>query len=218
MIDANRRLPENFNGVDTWFSLNPGEGLKLPDALVVEPVDAIDSGEVVKVDGDEVKSVSKESYSQSEIEEIAKLAKDLGMDYFDLESADAVKEIALRMAMEKVGVPVDLMDRPSEDGHGMSSWNLNRRIARTGYALGIKSGIHHGTPEYHMERDSFFRMRDFGRGQEYATLGGENLDSYNHAPIEARRLALANGAYPARPAFANEKEIATESIIPPFTM
>ncbi len=198
VIDASRKIPNRMAGMDTWFTLNPGETLTLPDALVVEQVEATPSGKVIEETETGVQFVLKDTST----DEDWYFLRDLSIKY----GINGVKDIALCMAMERVGVPVDLMDGPSGDGHGMRSHVLDSRVNATATSLGLPSGKHFETPEAYMENQAYFNMpKMLGKlAVDPYYLQVEFMSSYSDAAIEARRQALASGFYPARPNVVDE--------------
>lgn len=199
-IDASRTLPNRMAGMDTWFTLSPGEALKLPGALVVEQVEQTKSGKVIEETDTGVQFVVKDEYTLEESD----FLRELSRTYM----ATGPKDLALRIAMERVGAPVELMDRSSSDGHGMFSRVIGGRVNATATSLGLPSGKHFQTPEANMEANAFRNMpkmlgkQALGRYQ----LEVEYMSAYSDTAIEARRQALAGGFYPARPNVADEAE------------
>ncbi len=202
VVDTSQTLPNRMDGVDTWFMLNPGQTLRLPGALVVEPVEKTESGQVIEQSEDGVSFVLKDEYSREEHDSYADLAREYG--------TYSPKEIALRIAMKRVGVPVNLMDVPSSNGHGMASEELAGRVYATASSLGLHAGKHFETPEANMENNAFFTMPRLIGKLAWAGYAWEqeNMTTYPGTAIEARRQALASGFYPARPNVLSDKAIA----------
>ncbi len=202
VIDASHTLPNRMAGMDTWFMLNPGETLKLPGALVVEQVGQTTSGKVIEEADTGVEYVLKDDYTDEEQYYLSDLARRYGVG--------GAKDIALRMAMEKVGVPIELMDYPSSDGHGMYSYELDKRVNATAMSLGLPVGKHFETPESNMERDAYYNMpRMLGKlavDSHSSLLEEEYMYAYPRTAIESRRQALASGFYPARPNVIDEEK------------
>lgn len=196
-VDESRTLPNRMAGMDTWFTLNPGEALKLPGALLVERVEATPSGEVVEVTDSGVLYVEKDDYTTEE----KQLLYELGVKY----KTSGAMDVALRIAMERVGVPVELMDNPSDDGHGMFSNEIGSRVDATATMLGLPGGKHFESPEAHMESEAFYNMpRMLGKlALGSYELETEFMNSHPNASLEARRQTLASGYYPARPNVSN---------------
>jgi hypothetical protein len=200
-IDRFRRLPNRMAGMDTWFMLNPGEALKLPGALVVEQVEQTASGEVIEETENGIQYVQKDVYSDHDRHFLMELSNKYGVG--------GPKDIALHMAMERVGVPVDLMDDISTDGHTMASHALGSRVNATARSLGLPSGEHFQTPEAYMEDEAYANMPKLVGKQTHDpySLRTAYMSSYSGTAIEARRQALASGFYPARPNIADESTI-----------
>lgn len=202
MIDANQKMPNRMDGIDTEFTLNPGEELVLPSALVVERVAELESGAVIEETDSGVKYIAKSEYSADEMRQLSKLSEKYGVS--------EPKELALRVAMARVGVPVELMDQPSSDGHGMYSHKIGERISATAAGYGLALGKHFETPEDRAESEAFFNhSRIVGKIALHneVSLETEGMGTYSQAAIEARRQTLANGLFPAR-AHVSETEAA----------
>jgi hypothetical protein len=198
VIDASHTLPNRMAGMDTWFMLNPGEALKLPGALVVEQVEKTPNDKVIEETETGVQYVLKDTYTDEENDLLYGLSLNYGVG--------GAKDIALRMAMERAGVPIDLMDYPSSDGHGMRTPQLGSRVDATATSLGLPSGKHFETPEAYME-DEAYRDMPKRLGKLAIDPGGlryKYMSAYSRAAIEARRQTLANGYYPARPNVIDE--------------
>lgn len=203
-IDASKRLPHKLDGIDTWFTLNPDEQLKLPDAVIVEPAQDLRDGLLFELSESNIRFSLKESYSEEEKTTIMNEAAKYNVAGSG-ELAETVKEIALRKAMEQVGIPINLMDSPSQNGHGMTSDKLARRIYRTASQLGLPSGKHFETPEYLMERDAYNSFPGLSGKIDSFWSMSEQMSAYPNAAIEARRRALASGYYAARPVSLTDK-------------
>lgn len=206
VIDRNQKLPNRMDGMDTEFVLNPGEELALPDALIISRVEQTSNGTVIEEDESGVKYVKKDKYSIEETQQLRALSQIYG--------TSEPKELALRIAMHRVGVPVDLMDLPSSDGHGMWSQDLARRVASTASGLGLTTGAHFGTPEDRLESDTFYnlsRVSNKINDASEAALRTEGMSAYQSASLEARRQALASGFYPARPNTPTEHALSFDS-------
>ena len=188
VVDANHKLPNVMAGMDTWFTLNPGEATRLPDALVVEQVDQTPSGRVIEITDTGVQYLLKESYTAEDRELIRQLSRKY--------QANDVADIALRAAMSRQGVPVELMDYSSSDGHSMYSHEIDGRVNATAAALGVPSGKHFDTPEANMERDVYTSATIYNNPKDG---NGEWYFNRAHASIEARRQTLASGFFPAVP-------------------
>ncbi len=191
VIDSAHTLPNRMDGVDTWFTINPGQELALPGALVVEPVEETPSGALVE------QTESGVLFNSSGSGEWTSELRDLADTY----GTYSPKELALRIAMGRVGVPADLMDFASGDGHGMFSHELAIRMRMTASSLGLPSGKHFETPEANMEINAHINLRNLAGKLNYAGYQweSENMTAYPGTAIEARRQALASGHYPARP-------------------
>jgi hypothetical protein len=200
VIDASHTLPNRMAGMDTWFMLNPGETLKLPDALVVEQVEKTPSGKVLEETETGVQYVVKDTYTAEDQTLLSELSYRYGVGN--------PKDVALYIAMDRVGAPINLMDSPSGDGHGMNSHVIGNRVDATAISLGLPSGKHFESPEAYMENKAFLTMpKMLGKlALEPYALQIEHMTSYSTAAIEARRQALASGFYPARPNVFDEKK------------
>lgn len=198
-IDTAKKLPTNMAGMDTWFTLNPGEQLRLPGALVVESVDQLPDGKIIEEDEYGIRYVYKDQYSQDEQFTLNDYRRRLGSTGSYL----GVQDLAVRLAMQRVGVSPDMMDQASSDGHGMhSSRAIEGRIRATAKALGLPAGKHFETPESNLEMNARYNLAEGLSKVDQADpsyLESYRMESHYRAPLEARRLVLANGYYPANP-------------------
>lgn len=198
-IEASKRLPESLNVVDSWFMLNPGENLTLPDAVLVKPdtnnEGAYEDGAVIANTDGEVNFIEKPDYTPAEEEWLKKEAGSLGLgDYDGVVDSNFVKEIALRKAMLSVGVPSELMDLPSHDGTEASSSRLSAMVGSATNGLPASPKSHYLTPEARLEQGV---ASSFNSSALEASSGGVNDNVIVHGlPLEAKRQALYGGYYP----------------------
>lgn len=202
-IDASHRNPYVLDGVDTWFTLNPGESIKLPDALVVEGV--VD-GQLVEDSVEGVKYLDKEVYTAEERSEIGRLSVDLGIDTSlysgEDQTGDLLKEVALKRALLRQGVPLYAQDSPSGSGHGMTNIHLASRIQKTAAQIGAGWGSHFNHAESYFEKNVTNAMNGpihappesgsgYFRGGVGWSTGGSGV------ALEVRRQVLVSGYVPA---------------------
>lgn len=198
-MDASRQAPESLYGVDTWFDLNPGENLTLPDTVVVE---GSSEGALVADTEQGVSFLARAEYDTEQLSEIEALVREYGIaDTRVFQSPqDILKEIALRKAMLKAGVPTQLQDTPSSDGHGMANSHLNARIVTTALELGLRTGTHFQTPEQIMEADVMSAMQSaYVEAVSDHDITTGQYASANWVPLAMRRQVLVSGYTPSRP-------------------
>lgn len=146
VYDANGN-PRVMSEVDTWYTLNPQEGLTLPNARVVEP-SKLESGAVLERDGDVYRYHVAESYTTDQIERIQELASrfkvPVGDDY-----SKTLREISLRTTGGELGI-----DR-YVDGlvHYSADQEFNDQYKRLAYELGVDVGSHDNTTEAQQENN-----------------------------------------------------------------
>lgn len=196
-IDANGKMPYRMTGVDTYMMLDPQERLIIPGAIVVVPVaeGELPEGLLISQDGDTIRYVEKASYRADELASIRESSIAYG-------AQDSIlpRQLALRMAMSRVGVPIDLMDWPSVDGGtSMGSESLDRAIRRTAATYGIPSGLHFGQPEATTEQHGYLAALSALTTGEFGDPELRDLTSLGAAPLESCRFLMAGGFYPAAP-------------------
>lgn len=206
VMEASAKKPENLYGVDTWFTVSPGESIKLPDAIIVE---SATDGEMLAESEGSITFLAKEVYSDAELASISQLAGETQLTHTGMFSspAEILKEIALRRAMYKSGIPYELQDTPSTDGHGMANAHLGDRMASTALQLGVRSGKHFETAEYQMEMDLL-------SARQHAFIEPVIPDNWSQGqwtfsgsvPLAMRRQVVANGYAPSRPNTINQHE------------
>jgi hypothetical protein len=208
-MESNKIKPEVIDGVDTWFVLDPAEALSLPDATIVEPITASESGwEIMLREGDTIKVVIKDSYSPEEQAYIRQLVAQTGatdcLEYGEF-GARSFREAVVQMVLSEHGVARSERDDPSPHGHGMANEKLAQRVHATAYSLGVQSGTHFNHPEAELEKEGFSRLREAfkmnkktrmvpsdGRfSEEYSQLGS--------ASLSALRQLLVTGCVSAIP-------------------
>lgn len=213
--------PHLLNGVDTWMMLDPGSEMVLPDALVIE---ANSDGDLISETEKGTEFAYKDEYSRTEINELKTMASEVGLGAMALgigstESIqELVKEVALRKTMRRAGVPYDVQDVPSTNGHGMDSYVLAGRIRATAAALGALGGKHSDTPEAMLEMQA-----NAGMNSEYvdqkSDFSGFNEDEApkwrnNGASLKAYRQVFVSGYMPSRP--PTKQKSSLDSSLDPF--
>lgn len=207
VVESNHgRLPEVLNGVDSYYSLNPGESLALDNASIVEAIQGDDTAvhnSLVMVHGNNIKYVLKspDEYTAAEKTEIDTLANQVHIRSDLIPAYDKLlQEVALRTALQKQGIAFEDMDTPSPNGHGMHSHKLAGKIFATAASLGMGVATHFNQPHSRAEREMYA-----GMSQEYVgelspkMVEATGSTNYIDAGLEMRRQQLVSGALPARP-------------------
>lgn len=208
-IEASGQMPEVLDGVDTWFVCNPGQAIKLPEAVVIRPQSVGDS--LLEESDGELKFLAKETYTENQRREVRSLLTQYGLaDDYTIEGmspADQLKEIALHRAMAHLGVPAAVRDIPSSDGHGMRDSRLARRIYRTAAELGLRSGTHFNHPESRQELEFNSFMHDasnYKKQYKYLPHTMPTRVGADGAALGAVRQAFVNGYLDANPPTRDE--------------
>lgn len=205
MIDSSHgRIPASLDGVDTWFNVNPGEKLALPDAIVIE---GRPEGALIDEQPGLMTYLAKESYTPDEEGQIKSLAEHSGIKFRDEAKLDSIlRDVVLSKAMTREGAPLGVQDRPSSNGHGMTNNNLANRINRTAAQIGASWGSHFNSGAAEVDKAINLAMKDGGfNGLQKTTsepvYGVPPPEWYSRydSPLEVRRQHIFSGYLPARP-------------------
>lgn len=214
------KLPDVLEGVDTYYSLNPGEAIAFPDATVVEAVDVLEDDRLVAVDevGRNVRYVLRDNdaYTAQQQREIQEMAERVQVPWSaDADYRELLQEVALRTALDAQGIRPDVMDLPSVGGHGMRNGRLGERIHATAAQLGLLTGTHFNHPHSAAERDMFAGLRnDYVGVRPYKLVQPQGSPNFVDAGLANRRQQAVSGAYPARPYAYGENPLASATAIP----
>lgn len=202
-VDSNGN-PANMNSTDTWWSLNPGEALKLTVATVVEPTADLEDIFVDDVEHKTVKYLDKPEYTDEERRSIYKLLKETEIkstypekdwEYFssrysdpgqdELEAlkgheSESLRKFALGAAMKQQGID----SKPLK----LEQWSTNspifdRRYTALARELEISAGIHMSNAEQSIEES--------GKATEDDEISQHNIFTYGK--LQAQRTVVAHG-------------------------
>lgn len=156
--------PRALEGVDTWFTVNPGEPLRIPESTLVVPVS--ESEHLVEQTGNVVRVLTRAEYTPQEQAQIVDFMRQVGMVEAGPENqvsrgitAKELREAVVRQVLQARGVQQSECDSPSQDGHGMTNSMLANRIHATAANLGIESGTHFNFPEAGLEKSSYALLK-----------------------------------------------------------
>lgn len=191
---------EVLDGLDSWFVVGPGETIKLPQPTIIEATG--DGTELIQREGNKVKFLLKEQYSEAEQAEIERLADKYGAANIDKMKdtekigADTLKEACLQLVLAEKGLSSDERDEPVADSHShsMSNAKLAQRIQAAALSMGLRTSRHPLHAESYLERQGFSQAIDNAK-QEVATHEGSL--TWATAALGARRQVLVNGCMPA---------------------
>ena len=163
--------PRTMSEVDTWYTLNPQEGMTLPNARVIEPSE-LENGALIEKDGDVYKYHAAESYTSHQIEQIQAWAAQLGLAPKDTYS-EMLREISFRTAGRELGIDkyVSIQDHYSADSE------FNDKYRKLADELGVNGGLHGNVAEGRLEK---------------------NLSPSMKASLEANRTLAWSGALKTR--------------------
>jgi hypothetical protein len=205
MTQANG-LPYNVNATDTWWQVNPGQGLTVPNPSIIRsfqdskayreelirrgllqptemtPPLSVDSG--LK----EVLHLQKEAYNSVERLQISRIAREMGLarEVVPGQETQMLQEIALRHAKQQQGVDAG---KARLEQWGLSNEDLNQHIYRIAQQYGVDSGIHSGS---HPELLEKILMR------ESASRNQNGIPSFSKLfvdSLEAIRMATRHGRF-----------------------
>jgi hypothetical protein len=196
-------LPANARDVDTYFDINPGEHLTLPDAVVLE---ARDDGQLIQTEDKIISYAHKMSYSEAESLQISQMAREQGLnpEKYTAES-DLLREIALRTAMATQGAKKFVV----AGEHYVNDPYFQRAYQKMANELGVwNTGGHMSTAESSLVEVVTSDQFD-GSFSGFNTNGSYGLAFSTEIPDAAIRTIIANGFMPARPLQRSPKEIAS---------
>lgn len=193
--------PRVINPVDTYYSVNPGEALELPGALIVEP--ARDLPSLVSRDGDTIRYLESDSYTESQVREIQELSQRYSLGSVGSGLNDMLRESVLRMAQSELGVSDYATVSPG--AHGINEGDIQDRITGMVIENDMRSGTHFGSPEGRLEKEAYGGVGggDFDSDSSTATGYAVQMRGGKHpalpiANLEANRTVMASGYTPAR--------------------
>jgi hypothetical protein len=236
MTQANG-LPYNVNATDTWWQVNPGQGLTVPNPSIIRsfkdskayreelirrgllqptemtPPLSVDSG--LK----EVLHLQKEAYNSVERLQISRIAREMGLarEVVPGQETAMLQEIALRYAKQQQGVDPS---KARMEQWGLNSEDLNQHIYRIAQQYGVDSGIHSGS---HPELLEKILMR------ESASKNQNGIPSFSKLfvdSLEAIRMATRHGRFKTEiekikdpfDEFANGGYVSNKKQMPGFAM
>jgi hypothetical protein len=200
-MEQNDRKPTAINGIDTWFVSNPGEPVTLPGALVVEG--SADATQLIQDTDTGVLYANTDKLSDAQLSEITTLSIQSGIPQNvarTMTPQQIIKEVALRRAQTRVGVPPELYDMPSSDSHGMMNSVLATQVKNMALELGVTTEMHADLPEANFEKmvgGVLTSPRDKIYGSAFSETG-------MGMTLETRRQAIASGYIPANPPRLNK--------------
>lgn len=190
IMAATGKKPDSLNGVDTWFSLSPGEPVRIPGATIIEPTR--DGEDVISVSDNHIKILIKDSYSDAEEERVSELAKQYNGYSPTGDTKMTLQATAVQMALSRRGITPDERCAPSTDGHGMADPALDGRISAVARTLGVRSEQHFSGPEYNVEREGWTTLGDIIDERDPFDA---NYVHTGYAPLSAVRWMALRGAF-----------------------
>ena len=197
VIKENDTLPTAMSTADTFFSLNPGQSLELPNVRVVRGVAETDDGQLIFQDGKTITYKESPNYSDEEKANIEQLARKYGVLVRVIEEQpqlnDALREVALRKAMEQKGAErfVEIGAHYTFDEAFQQSYN------KLAGEIGATVALHTDTGDSTAEDRA-----GWGIAHEFSKKADSN-NSYwtfsDDTTIQAVRQVFASGYIPARP-------------------
>lgn len=216
VIDANSN-PEVLNGVDTWWSVNPGEALTLKDAVTIEPASDIDELFTYS-DARRIKILIKDHYTPAEQQKIRDLMEKTGAVNIDelkgrhdgQLSADSLREAVVQKVLTDFGLTINERDQPSQHGHGMENMHLATRISMAAVQIGARTATHFNTAESDLEKEGWIvlqqalEMEAAGNHFDFGSTSQES-SKVGYASLPALRQCLVNGCMVAVPPTKREE-------------
>lgn len=203
-VEANG-LPANANPVDTYFSVNPGGRLTLPQATVVT---GRAEGPLLSDEKGRLSYREAESFSPEETERIESMAKNAGIQNSELMSpAEKLRAIAVRTAMVRQGAKTIV----KIGEHYNSDDTFSKAYNKMTNSLGVsETTLHENSADGRLVEDANLAMASGSMtGFIKDNRIGSQLYNYADASDAAIRMTIANGYVPARkmqynPAYRND--------------
>jgi len=192
MVNANDRLPASMCSADTYFTLNPGASLKIPDARIVEG--SLDATELMTQVGSIITYKDSNHYTEQESREIRQLARSSGLDTSrGMTAAGTLRSLALLHAMEQSGA-----ERFVEIGsHYALDSKFQDQYTKLAGELAVSTALHENTGDARLETNAYYGMNyEFSRAHSSSESYGTFLPD---TTIEALRQVIASGYIPGRP-------------------
>ncbi len=215
-VDKNG-LPATGCDVDTFFDVDPGEDLVLPDALILE---ARKDGELMTQEGNVLSYAHKDKYSEDETKQI----EDLFFKLLDqrpgygavklIESAgspaEKLRKIALFTALKQQGSKWVV----SVGAHYVNDLDFQSAFYKMIVEMGVGSlGIHDNTAESNSVKQMGY---DMAMGHFSKFTNTPYSRNFIDIPDAAARTLIASGYVPARPLQESPESIARKREMAPL--
>lgn len=198
-------LPTAMSTADTFFTLDPGRGLELPDVRVVRPVIDNEGEELLHQEGGIITYKESDFYTEKEKSDIEALAREYGLNMTNEGELNvALREIALRMAMQQKGA-----NRFVKIGaHYTYDRDFQEKYDKLASEMGVTVALHAYTGESYTETNAYFGMARGPYSKKH--YSDETYWTFRaDATIQAVRQVIASGYVPARP-FASTRSVADD--------
>lgn len=186
----------SMSSADTWFAVNPGQALKMPDVRIVT-ADFDGSGDLIRQEGNTLTYRDSSEYTEQEKVDIKQLASEYKI--INPESfgglSDVLREIALRKAMQQKGASwfVRIGAHYAEDEE------FQKKYTKLASELNTNGELHIYTGDGRAEEAAALGM---GSAGQFNKKTNDN-DAYNTFPrgatLENVRWVIAGGYIPGRP-------------------
>jgi len=177
------RLPLALNPVDTYFDVNPGEKLKLPDAITITPSGTLP--ELYQQDGLNISYKQADRYSDEDRNAYSELVDRpmiLVESMTDDQIATGLRTYAIDDALKQSGVEGGAMFIQS---NASGSAEFNNHIRNVGQVLGLETSLHRDHAVSRAEQR--IRQEKHYRGGHYTFTQPLGLS------LAAQRMYVANG-------------------------
>lgn len=203
-VTTNDHLPTSMYSGDTYFTLNPGDSLTLPDARIVEGSLIINTKDLIEQNGAVITYKDIAHYTEREESEIKQLAKEHNLDLSRGMTLNAVlRTVALRKAMQQKGAK-----RFVEIGtHYVEDSGFQDQYDKLAGEMGVPRVLHESTGDARIEVNANHGMTHAFARKHYSDESYRTFLSDTR--LESLRQVFASGYIPARP-FASTHSVAED--------
>lgn len=201
VTEANGVMPAAMSTADTYFTLDPGGALQLPDVRVVRSASA-DATELIHEEGRVITYKDSEHYTEEETAQIKQLAREYGVTLRAEASTSlsvALREIALRVAMQEKGASTFV----TIGAHYAENQDFQDQYDKLASETGVTVALHVYNGDSRVETSAAR-----GLSTQYSEKLSADEEPYrtfpNDTTLQAVRQVVASGYIPARP-FASSR-------------
>ncbi|MBC7707790.1 hypothetical protein H7Y63_01040 [Polaromonas sp.] len=187
-------VPHTACDVDTFFNVNPGDSLQLPDPTILT---SRSEGELITTEGNTVTYAHKDKYTEDEMQTLNIMANQLGFKTEDSDSpALLLRKIALWQAISGQGAD----ELVTAGAHYVQDEGFQKSFYKMAHELGgVRNfGLHANTVESSLPNAMASKQID-GSFTEFDPAFGDPVTNYRLASDAAIRTVIAAGYAPARP-------------------